>query len=58
MENCLFCKIISGEIPSAKVFENDRVFAFKDLTPQAPLPCPGGSEKACGFCRGNRSAGQ
>ena len=36
MENCLFCKIISGEIPSAKVFESDRVYAFRDINPQAP----------------------
>ena len=37
MENCLFCKIIRGEIPSAKVFENDQVFAFKDIHPQTPF---------------------
>ena len=37
MENCLFCKIISGEIPSAKVYEDDRVFAFRDINPQAPV---------------------
>jgi histidine triad (HIT) family protein len=37
MENCLFCKIIHGEIPSARVFENDRVFAFRDINPQAPF---------------------
>lgn len=36
MENCLFCKIIAGEIPSAKVFENDKVLAFRDINPQAP----------------------
>ncbi len=36
MENCLFCKILSGEIPSSKVFENDRVYAFRDIQPQAP----------------------
>ena len=36
MENCLFCKIISGEIPSAKVYESDLVFAFRDINPQAP----------------------
>lgn len=33
--NCLFCKILKGEIPSSKVFENDRVFAFADIHPQA-----------------------
>jgi histidine triad (HIT) family protein len=35
-ENCLFCKIIKGEIPSEKVYEDDRVLAFKDINPQAP----------------------
>ncbi len=37
MNDCLFCKIIKGEIPSTKVFENDYVYAFKDIDPQAPL---------------------
>ena len=37
MENCLFCKIMKGEIPSAKVYENDYVYAFRDITPQAPV---------------------
>ena len=37
MENCLFCKIIAGEIPSAKVYEDDYVFAFRDINPQAPV---------------------
>lgn len=35
--DCIFCKIINGEIPSKKVFENDRVFAFHDIHPQAPV---------------------
>ena len=34
---CLFCKIIAGEIPSAKVYENDYVYAFRDIQPQAPV---------------------
>ena len=34
--NCLFCKIIAGEIPSAKVYEDETVFAFRDIAPQAP----------------------
>lgn len=34
--DCLFCKIISGEIPSTKIFENDMVYAFCDIEPQAP----------------------
>ena len=37
MDDCLFCKIIRGEIPSSKVFENDEVFAFSDIHPQAPV---------------------
>lgn len=35
--DCLFCKIISGEIPSAKVYENEYVYAFRDINPQAPV---------------------
>jgi diadenosine tetraphosphate (Ap4A) HIT family hydrolase len=37
MDNCLFCKIIKGDIPSAKVYEDDKVFAFRDIEPQAPV---------------------
>ena len=36
MENCLFCKIIAGEIPSTKVYEDETVLAFRDIAPQAP----------------------
>ena len=36
MENCLFCKIIAGDIPSTKVYEDDAVLAFRDIAPQAP----------------------
>ncbi len=36
MNDCLFCKIIAGDIPSAKVYEDDSVFAFRDIAPQAP----------------------
>jgi histidine triad (HIT) family protein len=35
-ENCLFCKIIAGEIPSAKVYEDEICIAFNDISPQAP----------------------
>ena len=35
--DCLFCKIINGEIPSAKVYEDEYVYAFKDIAPQAPV---------------------
>ena len=36
MENCLFCKIVAGVIPSTKVYEDDLVLAFRDIAPQAP----------------------
>ena len=36
MADCLFCKIIAGDIPSTKVYEDDSVFAFRDIAPQAP----------------------
>ena len=36
MSDCLFCKIINGEIPSTKVYEDERVYAFKDIEPIAP----------------------
>ncbi|MCI0347957.1 MAG: histidine triad nucleotide-binding protein [Acidobacteriales bacterium] len=36
MADCLFCKISRGEIPTKKVYEDDRVFAFEDINPQAP----------------------
>ncbi|CDE72766.1 diadenosine tetraphosphate (Ap4A) hydrolase and other HIT family hydrolases [Acidaminococcus sp. CAG:917] len=37
MENCLFCKIIKGEIPSSKVYEDDEMLIFKDIAPQAKI---------------------
>ena len=37
MNDCLFCKIIAGEIPSTKVYEDEYVFAFRDINPQAPV---------------------
>jgi len=36
MENCLFCKIAAGIIPSTKVYEDETVLAFRDIAPQAP----------------------
>ena len=36
MNDCIFCKIVSGEIPSNKVYEDDQCLAFYDLDPQAP----------------------
>ncbi|MBQ8015961.1 MAG: HIT domain-containing protein, partial [Clostridia bacterium] len=35
--DCLFCKIINGDIPSSKVYEDDLVLAFNDIEPQAPV---------------------
>ena len=36
MENCIFCKIIAGEIPSTKIYEDETILAFRDIAPQAP----------------------
>lgn len=37
MSDCIFCKIIKGEIPSTKVYEDDYCYAFKDIAPQMPV---------------------
>lgn len=37
MEDCLFCKIIKGEVPSSKVYEDEEILAFKDIQPAAPI---------------------
>ena len=37
MSDCLFCKIVAGEIPSSKVYEDDVCLAFNDIDPQAPV---------------------
>lgn len=37
MENCLFCDIVSGNIPSTKIYEDEFVYAFADISPQAPF---------------------
>lgn len=37
MEDCIFCKIIKGEIPSTKVYEDEEILAFKDINPAAPI---------------------
>ena len=37
MEDCIFCKIINGEIPSEKVYEDEEILAFKDINPAAPV---------------------
>lgn len=36
-ESCLFCKIVAGEIPAERLFEDDRCLAFRDIHPQAPV---------------------
>jgi histidine triad (HIT) family protein len=35
--SCLFCRIVAGEIPAAKVYEDERLLAFNDINPQAPM---------------------
>lgn len=35
--DCIFCKIISGDIPSTKVYEDERILAFRDINPEAPV---------------------
>ena len=37
MSDCLFCKIVNGQIPATLVYQDDRLVAFKDINPQAPL---------------------
>ena len=37
MEDCLFCKIISGEIPSKKIYEDELTYVFEDIAPTAPI---------------------
>lgn len=39
MENCIFCKIIAGGIPSNKVYEDDDMLVFRDINPQAKVHC-------------------
>ena len=37
MTDCIFCKIIAGDIPSTRVYEDEHVYAFRDIAPQAPV---------------------
>ena len=37
MSDCLFCRIVAGEIPASKVYEDDELIAFNDINPQAPM---------------------
>jgi len=57
--SCLFCKIIAGEIPSTKVYEDDRILAFRDIAPQAPthiLVVPKAHIADCNDVTGENSA--
>jgi histidine triad (HIT) family protein len=38
-QQCLFCRIVTGEVPAERLYEDERVLAFKDIHPQAPFHC-------------------
>ena len=59
MENCIFCKIIAGELPSTKVYEDDLILAFRDIAPQAPthiLVVPKEHIEDCDFINADNSS--
>ena len=59
MNDCLFCRIVAGEIPSTKVYEDDTVFAFRDINPQAPthiLVIPKNHISGCNGVNGDNSS--
>ena len=56
MENCLFCKIIAGDIPSTKVYEDDLCYAFRDIAPQAPTHILGVPKAHIDSCNGITAA--
>lgn len=59
MVDCLFCKIIQGDIPSSKVYEDELVYAFRDIAPQAPthiLVIPKTHLSGCNDVTGDNSA--
>ena len=59
MSDCLFCKIIAGDIPSTKVYEDELVYAFRDIAPQAPthiLVVPKAHIDSCGCITPENSA--
>ena len=59
MSDCLFCKIIAGEIPSKKAYEDEQCLAFYDIDPQAPthfLVIPKGHIPSCGAITPENSA--
>ena len=45
MKDCLFCRIVAGEIPAKKVYEDEHTFAFEDINPQGADPCARGSQE-------------
>ena len=54
-KDCLFCKIIAGEIPSEKVYEDDTTYAFKDINPKAKVHVLRGASQA--LCERGRACG-
>lgn len=59
MEDCLFCKIAAGEIPSDKLYEDDEIIAFNDISPTAPvhfLVIPKAHIESCAAVTGENSA--
>ena len=59
MSDCLFCRIIAGEIPSSKVYEDELCYAFHDIDPQAPvhfLVVPKAHIPSCGAVTAENSA--
>ena len=59
MSDCLFCKIIAGTIPSTKVYEDETVYAFRDIAPQAPthvLVVPKAHIESCNGITADNSA--
>ena len=59
MSDCLFCKIIAGDIPSTKVYEDDLCYAFRDIAPQAPthiLVVPKAHIESCNGITADNSA--
>ena len=59
MSDCLFCKIIAGDIPSTKVYEDETVYAFRDIAPQAPthiLVVPKAHIESCNGITADNSA--
>ena len=59
MENCLFCKIAAGIIPSTKVYEDEKIYAFRDIAPQAPthiLVIPKAHIESCNGITADNSA--